>query len=70
MSAGATRCPAPQDAERKRAVPLSWTMFAVIALTAGACSHWRDRGTDGTAGSAAYDNQTSLDKAPASTTDR
>ena len=54
----------------KRAVLLSWTMFAVIALTAGACSHWRDRGTDGTAGSAAYDNQTSLDKAPASTTDR
>jgi hypothetical protein len=50
----------------KRAVLLSRTMFAVIALTAGACSHWRDRGTDG----AAYDNQTSLDKAPASTTDR
>ena len=54
----------------KRAELLSWTIFGVIALTAGACSHWRDRGSDCTAGNAAYDNQTSLDKAPASTTDR
>ena len=51
----------------KRAVLVSSMMVVVIALAASACSH---RGSDGTAGSAAYDNQTSMDKAPASTTDR